>query len=81
MANRVGPTVHVKVEYRCNGCEYHQIDEDSGTNLKYHSCHHPVVVKEYTCPQWMGQGYEKLTLHNIAPTPQHICPYLANQEK
>jgi hypothetical protein len=79
--NRVGPKVRVRVEYECNGCEYHRIDEDTneGAGVKYHACHHPAVLQEYRCPQWSTGGREDLTIHHTAATPKHLCPYLADR--
>ncbi len=75
----VGPRVRVEVKYECNGCQFHSVDQDpeSETGLKYHACNHPVVLEQYTTPQWNGWGRESLTIYDTAPTPTHLCPYLA----
>jgi len=77
----VGPKVRVRIEYECNGCEYHCVDEDTegGMGMKYHSCHHPAVLQEYGCPQWSTGGRKDLTIYHIAATPKHLCPYLADR--
>jgi len=68
----------VRIEYECNGCQFHKIDvdEESETGMKWHACHHPAVIEEYKHQQWM-QGAKDLTLYHIARTPSYLCPYLA----
>lgn len=74
----VGPKVRVRIEYECNGCMWHQVDEDvedlHGT--KYHACCHPSVIKEHGCNQWFGPGNKDLTIYHIARTPTFLCPYI-----
>ena len=79
---RVGPKFRVRIEYECNGCEYHCVDEDTEgeMGMKYHSCHHPAVLQEYGCPQWSTGGKKDLTIYHIAATPKHLCPYLADRD-
>ena len=79
---RVGPKVRVRIEYECNGCQFHKVDADpeSDTGAKYHACHHPSVVEQYSTAQWFGGrgcGTSDLTIYHIAPTPTYLCPYLA----
>lgn len=76
-ASRVGPKVKVNIQYLCNGCEYHQVNKDEYADIKYHACHHPLVIKEYTCPQYTSSnGNKDLTIYHTAPAPSHLCPYL-----
>ena len=78
MAERVGPTVRVNIEYHCNGCQYHKLDADSETGVKYHACHAPSVIEEYSVPQWMFPGEH---IHNPCPTRQWLCPYINKDRK
>jgi hypothetical protein len=75
-SQRVGPKMRVNVEYECNGCQYLKVDGASDSELKYHACHHPSVIEEYSCPQWLTGGYEELELYHIARTPTWLCPYI-----
>jgi len=80
---RVGPTVRVRIEYECNGCEYHSVNEDThgGEGLKWHACNHPAVLQEYGCPQYSTGGKKDLTIHHIAPTSKHLCPYVKDKDQ
>ena len=77
----VGPKVRVRIEYECNGCQYHSVDQDpeSESGMKYHACNHPSVLQEYKCPQWNGGGSKDLTIYHTASTPKHLCPYLIDR--
>ena len=86
---RVGPIVKVNIKYECNGCEYLRLEEDtkvggrdlpSGMGMKYHACHHPIVLKEYSCPQWFTGGSKDLTINHTAVTPKYLCPYIKGNE-
>ena len=78
---RVGPKVKVRVEYECNGCQYHGIAEDDELKLKYHSCSHPAVIEEHSCPQWVHGGSEDLTIHYPCTTPKWLCPYIEDDKR
>ena len=73
---RVGPTVKVKIEYQCNGCQFHKVDGDEGSGMKYHACHHPAVLEEYSCAQYVGGGREGITIYHEALAPPWLCPYI-----
>lgn len=78
---RVGPKVRVRIEYECNGCQFHTVEEDKvgGMGMKYHACIHPAVLAEYSCPQFMHGGIKDLTIYHISKTPKHLCPYLLSE--
>lgn len=82
---RVGPKVRVDVQYQCNGCTYHSMTddecEDNGRKvvISHHTCNHPSVIDEFTCPQWMGGG-EGQTIYHIAKTPTYLCPYIKDSK-
>ena len=82
---QVGPKVRVRIEYECNGCQFHTVEEDKDGRMgvKYHVCNHPAVLAEYSCPQFMNGGSKDLTVYHISKAPKYLCPYLiaAGQEE
>lgn len=78
---RVGPKVKVRVEYECNGCQYHGITEEDVLKLKHHTCSHPAVIEEHSCPQFIGCGHEVLTAGYPCSTPKWLCPYIEKEGK
>ena len=77
---RVGPKVRVDVRYECNGCQFHKVDESPDSDLKYHACHHPAIIEEYSCPQFIGGGKEELNVYFTADTPAWMCPYIRSED-
>ena len=75
--SRFGPMV--RVEYQCNGCEYHGIKGLPG-GVKGHTCRHPMVIHEHGCEQSFGGGRKDLTIYDIAHTPKYLCPYVNEDE-
>jgi hypothetical protein len=72
---RLGPKINV--EFLCNGCIYHIIEQDKNVALKYNACSHPRVLEEYSCTQWINNAIDNVNVK----TPLHLCPIVMADQR